>query len=63
MVTLTLGQKVMKVNGQNVDLLAAPLLVNGRILLPVRDIQRAFSDLGLKVSIDWNAETKRVIIK
>ena len=61
-VTLTLGQKTMIVNGQTVALQTAPMLVDGRILLPLRDIQEAFKGLGLKATIDWNAETKEVTI-
>ena len=61
-VMLTLGQKTMTVNGQAIELQTAPLLVDGRILLPLRDIQEAFKGLGLKATIDWNAETKEVTI-
>ena len=62
-VTLTLGQKTMTVNGQTVALQTAPMLVDGRILLPLRDIQEAFKGLGLNATIDWNAETKEVTIE
>lgn len=62
-VALTLGQKMMKVNGKDVALTADLIVVNGRILLPIRDIQKALKDLGLNIEIDWNAQTREVSIK
>ena len=62
-VVLVLGQKTMTVNGQTVELQTAPLLVNGRVLLPLRDIQQAFAGLGLNATIDWDSATKSVTIE
>ena len=62
-VVLVSGQKTMTVNGQTVELQTAPLLVNGRVLLPLRDIQQAFAGLGLNTSIDYDSATKSVTIE
>lgn len=61
-VVLTLGSKVMNVNGEMVTLLTAPEVINGRVLLPLRDIQQALASLGLEADVDWNAETKEITI-
>ncbi|MDO4711560.1 MAG: stalk domain-containing protein, partial [Peptostreptococcaceae bacterium] len=61
-VQLTLGQKFMMVNGKSMPLTADILNVNGRILLPLTDIQKAFAELGLKANVDWDAETRSVTI-
>lgn len=61
-VELTLGQKFMMVNGQKVDLTAEVLNRNGRILLPLTDIQKAFADLGLKANVGWDASTRSITI-
>ncbi|MDO5061970.1 MAG: copper amine oxidase N-terminal domain-containing protein, partial [Peptostreptococcaceae bacterium] len=61
-VQLTLGQKFMMVNGKSMPLTADILNVNGRILLPLTDIQKAFAELGLKANVDWDAETKSVTV-
>ncbi|MDO5061968.1 MAG: copper amine oxidase N-terminal domain-containing protein [Peptostreptococcaceae bacterium] len=62
-VQLTLGQKFMMVNGKAMPLTADILNVNGRILLPLTDIQKAFALLGLEAKVDWDANTKSVIIE
>lgn len=61
-VELTLGQKFMMVNGQKVELTAEVLNMDGRILLPLTDIQKAFADLGLKANVGWDANTKSITI-
>ncbi|MDO4711619.1 MAG: copper amine oxidase N-terminal domain-containing protein, partial [Peptostreptococcaceae bacterium] len=61
-VELTLGQKFMTVNGQKVELSAEVLNENGRILLPLTDIQKAFADLGLKATVGWDAMTRSITI-
>ncbi len=62
-VELTLGKKSMKVNGEEVALSTQLTQVDGRIVLPLRDIQRALKDLGLETEIQWNAETKEITIR
>ncbi len=60
--TLKLGQKYMTVNGEKVALTSDILNVQGRILLPLTDIQKAFAKLGLKSSIEWNQSAKTVTV-
>ncbi len=62
-VELTLGKNTMKVNGEEVALSTQLTQVDGRIVLPLRDIQRALKDLGLETEIQWNAETKEITIR
>ncbi len=62
-VQLTLGQKFMLVNGEKVALSADILNKDGRILLPVTDIQKAFAKLGLTANVSWDAATKSVTIE
>ncbi len=62
-VELTLGKKSMKVNGEEVALSTQLTQVDGRIVLPLRDIQKALKDLGLETEIQWNAETKEITIR
>ena len=62
-VQLTLGQKFMLVNGEKVALTADILNKDGRILLPVTDIQKAFAKLGLEANVSWDAATKSVTIE
>ncbi|MDO5095432.1 MAG: copper amine oxidase N-terminal domain-containing protein [Peptostreptococcaceae bacterium] len=62
-VELTLGQKFMMVNGEKVALTADILNKDGRILLPVTDIQKAFAKLGLTANVSWDAATKSVTIE
>lgn len=61
-VELTLGQKTMKVNGKEQPLTADILNVNGRVLLPMTDVQKALKELGLSVDVKWNHETKEISI-
>lgn len=62
-VELTLGQKYMLVNGQKMELTADILNQDGRILLPLKDIQNAFTQLGLKSNISWDSASKSVNIE
>ncbi|MDO5095103.1 MAG: copper amine oxidase N-terminal domain-containing protein [Peptostreptococcaceae bacterium] len=62
-VELTLGQKQMMVNGEKIELTADIVNQNGRILLPLRDIQTAFEKMGLKAMIQWDAPSKTVTIE
>ncbi len=59
-VELTLGQKMMKVNGKEQPLSADILNVNGRIMLPLTDIQKALKELGLAVDIQWEHHKKEI---
>ncbi len=61
-VQLTLGQKFMLVNGEKAALSADILNKDGRILLPVTDIQKAFAKLGLTANVSWDADTKSVTV-
>ncbi|MBR0104331.1 MAG: copper amine oxidase N-terminal domain-containing protein [Firmicutes bacterium] len=55
-ISMTIGQKSMKINGVDVAMLAAPVIVESRTFLPLRDLGYA---LGLNESqVNWNAETK-----
>lgn len=57
-ITLKIGEKAININGENKELDAASQIVNDRTLVPVRAISEA---LGCKV--EWDGETKTVIIK
>ncbi len=61
-VALTLGQGYMLVNGQRVDLTSSVLNVDGRVMLPLSDIQKAFDHLGLLSDVLWDDATKSVLI-
>ncbi|WFA83283.1 copper amine oxidase N-terminal domain-containing protein [Paenibacillus amylolyticus] len=54
---LTPNSKTMKKNGQNATLSSAPILVNGKAMLPLRAIGEAF---GAKVQ--WNQKAKEAYI-
>ncbi len=62
-IELTLGQKTMTVNGAQIALTTDVAQVNGRIMLPLTDIQKALQELGLEITIEWNNATKEVVIK
>jgi hypothetical protein len=55
-ISMTIGEKHMVINGVNVAMLAAPVIVDSRTFLPLRDLGYA---LGLNESqVNWNSETK-----
>lgn len=55
-ISMTIGQKVMKINGVDVAMLAAPVIVESRTFLPLRDLGYA---LGLNEEyINWDNITK-----
>jgi len=54
-IKLSAGNKIAEVNGMKVELDVSALIVEGRILIPLRFISEYFN-----VNVDWNAE-KRVI--
>jgi len=56
-VSVTIGSNVMTINGAPVPIDAAPEIVNGRTMMPIRWIATAFG-----VSVDWNAETQEVTV-
>ncbi|MDO4710667.1 MAG: stalk domain-containing protein [Peptostreptococcaceae bacterium] len=61
-VELTFGDRFMVVNGEKIALSGEMLHVEGRILLPLADIQKAFEKLGIQASLTWNAESRSVTI-
>ena len=58
LVVLTIGQRTMQVNGMSVAMDAAPLIRNGRTLLPVRVL---VEQLGGTVS--WDAKARTATVK
>jgi hypothetical protein len=55
-ISMTIGEKHMVINGVNVAMLAAPVIVESRTFLPLRDLGYA---LGLNESqVNWDNETK-----
>ncbi|MDO5095944.1 MAG: stalk domain-containing protein [Peptostreptococcaceae bacterium] len=61
-VELTLGKKMMKVNGKSQALSSELLNTNGRILLPMTDIQKALKELGLGIDVKWDHTTKEITL-
>lgn len=57
-ITLTIGNTTATLNGENVECDAAPIIRNGRTMLPIRFIAEA---LGADVS--WTEQTKTVSVK
>lgn len=62
-VELTLGKKQMKVNGKEQMLSAEILNVDGRVLLPMTDVQKALKELGLKVDVKWEHISKTILLE
>jgi hypothetical protein len=56
-ITLTIGKAAMDVNGMSVAMDAAPVIKNGRTLLPIRAL---IETLGGKVT--WNAKTRTATV-
>jgi len=56
-VKATIGQAEIIKNGTSIALDVAPVIVNGRTLVPVRAVSEA-----LDAKVDWDQETKTVII-
>ncbi|MCL1809986.1 MAG: stalk domain-containing protein [Clostridiales bacterium] len=56
-VTLTIGSNRAEVNGASVSLDAAPVIVNGRTLLPVRFVAETFSQ-----NVEWDKQNRVVRI-
>jgi len=56
-VKLTIGSATAQVNGENKTFDAAPIILNGRTLLPVRFVAETFSQ-----DVKWDAQNRMVII-
>ncbi len=56
-VAMTIGSATAVVNGENVEMLAAPELINDSTLIPVRFISE-----NLGMTVDWNEELKQISI-
>ena len=57
-IVLVIGSYTVNVNGVNMETEAAPVIENGRTLVPLRIISEA-----LKEKVEWNGETRSVIIE
>lgn len=57
-VKLTVGSRTAYCNGQAVNMGVAPLLVNGRVLVPFRFIAEAFGE-----PVHWDASTRTVYLR
>lgn len=57
-IVLTVGQNRAIVSGREVLLDAAPIINNGRVMVPIRFISEVF-----KSEVSWVAETKTVIVR
>ena len=57
-VSLKIGSSVMEINGEPIILDTAPIVVNGRTLVPARAVAE-----GLGCTVDWQDETNTVVIK
>ncbi len=56
-IVLTIDSNVAYVNGESVELLAAPAIMENSTMIPVRFISE---QLGMKVA--WNGDTKLITI-
>lgn len=56
-VVVTIGSKIAKVDGLELELLVAPMIDNDTTLVPLRFISEAFN-----ISVDYNGETKTVTL-
>ncbi|MDD4049103.1 MAG: stalk domain-containing protein, partial [Clostridia bacterium] len=56
-VKMTVGENIAEINGVNYDFDVAPIVLNGRTLVPVRFIAESY---GAKV--DWDGDNRTVII-
>lgn len=61
-VELTLGKKTLKVDGQVQALSGEIINKNGRILMPISDIQKTAKSLGLPAQITWEGQSKQITI-
>ena len=61
-VALTLGKNFMLIDGEKVSLTTNIMFLDGRIMLPLKDIQSAFYKLGVNTVISWDNHTKTITI-
>lgn len=59
-IKVTVGSKVMTVNGQTMTMEAAAISQNGRVLLPISQVSKAFTSKG--VSLNWDNIAKEITI-
>lgn len=59
-IKITVGSKTMSVNGQSMTMEATALSQNGRVLLPISQVSKAFTSKG--VSLNWDNTTKEITI-
>lgn len=57
-VSIRMGHDRMMVNGEKIALSTLPIEKNGRILLPVSDVQKALISSSGKVQILWEEQDK-----
>lgn len=62
-IELPLGKDYLLVNGEKMMLTSLPVNQQGRVLLPITDIQKAFKKLGTQAEITWNKEDKSILIQ
>ena len=56
--TLVIGENTMRVGSDEMPLDAAPMILNGRTILPIRAVAEAFG-----ARVQWDEGTKTVIIE
>jgi len=56
-VRTTVGNRVIDVNGNRITMDVAPVIVDGRTLVPVRFVSEAFG-----ANVEWDANTRTVYI-
>lgn len=56
-ITMSVGKRIMTVNGKNIYLDVSPILLSDRTLVPARAVAE-----GLGCNVDWDGQTNTVII-
>lgn len=59
-VKVTLGKKMMLVNGQEIMMDSPAIEVNGRTMVPISQVAKAFKNKG--ITLKWENDSKQVII-
>ena len=64
-VTLTIGSKIIKVNGSEIPMDVAPYIQEGSdtTLVPLRFVITALSSMDENTSLEWDGENKAVTIR
>jgi len=57
-ITLTIGSKIMTINGKPVTLEKEPKIINERTLIPLRAVSECFD-----TEVEWDSDTKTIEIK